>query len=95
LRSATDLWLGALGPPAFMAALTATTFLGTWQGPAWRLWLLWAVAIGFIAVYVRLGSLPRLRELRRRRRAPEGGPPPRTEAASGECDPEGHERPGR
>jgi hypothetical protein len=74
LQSKTDLRLGVFAPPVFMAALLVVTFLGTWRDSAWRLWLSRVIVIGFIALYVWLGSLPRLRELRRRGRVPEAKP---------------------
>lgn len=68
LQSKTELWGGVLAPLVFMCGLLAVSFLGTPRDPTWGVWLGRAIVVGFIAWYVRLGSLPRLHELRRRGR---------------------------
>jgi hypothetical protein len=76
LQSTTDLWVGALGIPAFGSFFLAVPLMGT---PADRSWSWWhprgleLLLIGFFAVGGVLGGVPRLRELHRRgARVPRG-----------------------
>jgi hypothetical protein len=67
LQSTTDLWMGIVPVPVFGSFFVAVPLLGTpVNGSSWStLWLV-PFVVGFFTLAGVLGSVPRLKELRRR-----------------------------